>query len=144
MNCDTRKVVSDLKMKLGEARHKLEQSSQQTQGEVAEDELERVLSNQFPDDEIKLLLERGRRAQMSFSKCIDQAAIIVAPSSGNRNTQRTGTDSWLSRLRSDQRQVKAEIAVLVSSALPKNIPAGGFGQLLSSGLPILGWSADLL
>jgi len=41
--------------------------------------------------------------------------------SGNRNAPKTGAIGWLAKLREDQRTAKAEIAVIVSQTLPKEI-----------------------
>lgn len=120
------KVVTDLKNQLTEARRKLEQSSQQAQGEVIELEIERVLSAAFPDDKVEPIA-KGRMGadiiQRVFSPSGQHCGTIIWESKNTKSWSR----SWLSKLRSDQRRKKAEIAVLVSSALPKGFRAG-FGQ----------------
>lgn len=120
------KMLSDLKNQLNEAKRKLEQSSQQTQGEVIELEIERVLSATFRDDKIEPIGKGKLGADIIhrvFSPSGQHCGTIVWESKNTKNW----SQSWLSKLRSDQRRVKAEIAVLVSSALPKDV-RGGFGQ----------------
>jgi len=121
------KVVTDLKSQLTEARRRLEQASQQAQGEVIELEIERVLSAAFPDDKVKPIA-KGRLGadiiQRVLSPSGQHCGTIIWESKNTKSWSR----SWLSKLRSDQRREKAEIAVLVSSALPKDLRAG-FGQL---------------
>jgi hypothetical protein len=114
------KVVSDLKKQLTDARRKLEQSSQQSQGEVIELELERTLAGAFPDDKIRPIA-KGKLGADIIHKIISPSGqhcgTIVWESKNTKNWNK----SWLAKLRSDQRREKAEIAVLVSSALPKDM-----------------------
>lgn len=121
------KMVSDLKRQLSEANRKLEQSSQQAQGEVIELELERILATTFPDDEVEPIAKGKLGADILhrvLSASGQQCGSIVWES---KNTK-SWNQSWLTKLRSDQRRVKAEIAVLVSSALPKELQSR-FGQI---------------
>lgn len=45
---------------------------------------------------------------------------------GNRSVQKNWSDAWLPKLRDDQRTAKAEIALIVSQALPKGVEAFDF------------------
>jgi hypothetical protein len=102
-----------------ELRRKLEQGSQQTQGEVMELQLQQLLSNAFPEDQIE-----------PVPKGVSGADLIQRISSRTGNpcgtimweTKRTKSwsDSWLQKLKDDQRVLKAEIAILVSDALPRD------------------------
>ena len=120
------KMVVDLTRQLNEAKRKLEQSSQQAQGEVIELEIERVLSATFRDDEVEPIAKGKLGADIIhrvFSPNGRYCGTIVWESKNTKNW----SQAWLPKLRSDQRRVKADIAVLVSSVLPKDI-RGGFGQ----------------
>ena len=114
------KVVSDLKKQLTDAKRKLEQSSQESQGEVIERELERTLAHACPDDKI-CPIAKGTLGADIIHKIISPSGhhcgTIIWESKNTRNWNK----SWLAKLRSDQRREKAEIAVLVSSALPKDM-----------------------
>ena len=102
-----------------ELRRKLEQGSQQIQGEVLELQLQNLLSNAFPEDTIE-----------PVPKGVSGADLIQRISSRTGNpcgtiiweTKRTKSwsDSWLQKLKDDQRVLKAEIAILVSDALPRD------------------------
>jgi hypothetical protein len=102
-----------------ELRRKLEQGSQQTQGEVMELQLQQLLSNAFPEDQIE-----------PVPKGVSGADLIQRISSRTGNpcgtimweTKRTKSwsDSWLQKLKDDQRVLKAEMAILVSDALPRD------------------------
>ncbi|MEK7513960.1 MAG: DUF2130 domain-containing protein [Patescibacteria group bacterium] len=113
------KVINDLKKALEAAQRKAEQGSQQTQGEVLELELEGLLKKEFPDDEIKEV-KKGQRGADVVQTVIDkrgQTCGLILWESKNAQWQ----DSWLAKLREDQRQAKAHLAVLVATNHPKEI-----------------------
>jgi len=114
------KKLSDAKNRAAELKRKLEQSSQQAQGEVVELELEAALRNAFPDDEI-MPIEKGQAGadilQHVRNKNGQLCGTIIWETKNTKNWSKT----WLNKLRSDQRKTKAELAVLVSMALPKEV-----------------------
>ncbi|NTU46467.1 DUF2130 domain-containing protein [Candidatus Roizmanbacteria bacterium] len=101
-------------------KRKLEQGSQQTQGEVLELELEQMLSREFPTDEIQPVAKGVRGGDILQ---------IVKSRSGQRcgtiiwETKRTKawSNEWISKLKEDQRNAHAELAVLISEVLPNGI-----------------------
>lgn len=107
-----------------ELKRKLEQGSQQTQGEVLELELEQIIKQQFPLDEIR-----------EVPKGVVGADIIqVVKNHQGRNcgtiiweSKRTKawSEGWIQKLKNDQRQVNAEIAVLISNVMPEGIKRFG-------------------
>jgi hypothetical protein len=128
------KIVTDLKKQVTEVKRKLEQSSQQSQGEVIELQLEKLLSATFPDDQIRAIAKGKLGAdiiQRVMSPSGQRCGTIVWESKNTKNWSK----SWLTKLRADQRREKAEIAVIVSSVLPKDMRSH-FGQV--SGV----WVAD--
>jgi len=110
---DVVKVNEDL-------RRKLEQGSQQMQGEVLELAIEELLKKEFPFDVIK-----------EVPKGVTGADIIqIVKNKGGKvcgqivwETKRTKnwSNQWIAKLKQDQRSIKAEIAVLVSEVLPDEI-----------------------
>jgi hypothetical protein len=114
------KKLSDARNRATELKRKLEQSSQQAQGEVIELELESALKNAFPEDEI-LPIEKGQAGadilQHVRTPNGQLCGTIIWETKNTKNWSKT----WLSKLRSDQRRIKAELAVLVSMALPKDV-----------------------
>nr|SPS04577.1 conserved protein of unknown function [Candidatus Nitrotoga fabula] len=110
---DTLKANEDL-------RRKLEQGSQQLQGEVQELELEAILRMKFPFDTIEPVPKGefgGDAIQKVHSQTGQQAGSILWESKRTKNW----SDGWLSKLREDQRMAKADIAVIVSQTLPKDV-----------------------
>lgn len=117
---DAIKVNEDL-------RRKLEQGSQQTQGEILELELENQLKKQFPHDEIK-----------PVPKGITGADIVqIVRNSYGRvcgtimwETKRTKawSNEWVTKLKDDQRSMKAEVAVIVTQTLPQTVKRFGLQE----------------
>jgi hypothetical protein len=120
------KKVADLLKQIEELKHKAEQGSQQTQGEVLELELEQVLREAFRFDEIVPVPKGARGAdviQYVRSPSGSDGGSIIWESKRTRNW----SDGWIQKLKEDQREVKANIAVIVSTALPKGLEH--FGNL---------------
>ena len=106
-------IIEDLKQKAA-------QGSQQLQGEVQELELENLLRAKFPFDQIEPVAKGefgGDALQRVFSQTGQECGAILWESKRTKNW----SDGWLIKLREDQRSAKAEVAVLVSQALPKGI-----------------------
>lgn len=114
------KKLSDAKRQASELKRKLEQSSQQTQGEVIELELENILSKAFPDDEIEPVA-KGKKGADVLQKVYSAGGQYCGTIIWEAKNTRTWSKAWLGKLRSDQRRAKAELAVLVSIALPKDV-----------------------
>jgi len=116
------KQLADTLKQLEEAKRKLEQGSQQSQGEILELELEEQLRAHFPDDEI-LPVAKGVRG----GDVIQRVPTPTGPCGilwEFKNTK-NWTEGWISKLKQDQRECKADMAVIVTRALPKEI--AGFG-----------------
>lgn len=117
---ELQKKLNDAKRQATDLKRKLEQSSQQAQGEVIELELEKVLEKAFPDDEIEPIAKGKAGAdvlQKVYAPGGQYCGAIIWESKNTRNWSK----AWLCKLRTDQRRAKAELAVLVSMALPKDV-----------------------
>lgn len=113
------KKLADFAKANEDMKRKIEQGSQQLQGEVLELELENQLRTEFPMDEILPVAKGIRGADVRQ---------VVKDRNGNecgailwelKNAQ--WTDKWIDKLREDQRVTKSDIAVLVSVNLPSTI-----------------------
>lgn len=103
-----------------EYKRKLEQGSQQLQGEVLELELESLLKKEFPYDEIKKVptgLTGADVLQIVKNNFGKSCGTIIWESKRTK----MWTDSWIGKLKDDQRRVKAEIAVIISQILPNDV-----------------------
>jgi len=106
-------------------RNKLEQGSQQLQGEVLELELEKTLKQQFPYDDISPVLKGARGGdvvQTVKNSTGRECGKIIWES---KRTKAWSND-WVVKLKEDQRQIRADIAVIISQVLPTTIKNFGY------------------
>ena len=118
--------IQSMQRQIEELRRKAEQGSQQLQGEAMELELEQELAAKFPHDSVEPVPKGefgGDVLQIVSAQTGQKTGAILWESKRTKNW----SDGWLAKLRDDQRAAKAEIAVLVSRALPKEIDT--FGQI---------------
>lgn len=118
-----RKLQDALKVN-EELRQKLQQGSQQIQGEVLEDELEKFLRANSPLDEI-LPVPKGVRGADVLQCVRTNTGVACGSILWETKNAKNWSDAWIPKLKDDQREAKADIAVLVSEVLPKDIT--GFG-----------------
>lgn len=112
--------IASMQRKIEELKRKAEQGSQQLQGEALELELENLLRNRFPRDLIEPVAKGefgGDVLQRVYGPLDQPCGTILWESKRTKNW----SDLWLAKLRGDQRTAKAEIALLVSNALPKGV-----------------------
>jgi hypothetical protein len=113
-------TIAAMQKQIEELKRKAEQGSQQLQGEVQELELEALLSAKFPMDQIQPVQKGeygGDVLQRVTSPLGHDCGTILWESKRTKNW----SDGWLVKLREDQRQAKAELAIIVSQALPKDV-----------------------
>lgn len=113
-------TIASMQKQIEELKRRAEQGSQQLQGEVQELELEAMLTSKFPLDQISPVAkgEHGGDVLHRVAGSFGQACgTILWESKRTKNW----SDGWLIKLREDQRQAKAEIAIIVSQALPKEV-----------------------
>jgi hypothetical protein len=117
-DAEKERQLADLRRQIEDLKRKAEQGSQQAQGEAGEGALETLLRASFPGDEVagvgqgvrgadvhQVVMDgRGRKCGSILWEC--------------KNT-RTWNDGWIGKLKADQRSARADVAVLVSAALPK-------------------------
>ncbi len=112
--------INSMQQKIEELKQKAEQGSQQLQGEVQELELESTLRAKFPRDTIEPVPKGefgGDVLQRVFNSGGQACGTILWEAKRTKNW----TDSWLTKLRDDQRTAKAEISIIVSKVLPKDV-----------------------
>lgn len=119
------KLINDLKKSLEDAQKKANQGSQQTQGEVLELTIERKLREDYPQDEInevKKGVKGADVAQVVIDKKGQKCGTILWESKNAK-----WSETWIAKLKEDQRQAKADLVVLVSVDLPEEIKRKGIG-----------------
>jgi hypothetical protein len=118
-------TIASMQKQIEDLKRRAEQGSQQLQGEVQELQLEVLLGAKFPRDTIQPVPKGefgGDVLQRVCGPLGQPCGTILWETKRTKNW----SDGWLAKLREDQRAAKAEIAVIVSQALPKDIETFGF------------------
>jgi hypothetical protein len=118
------RIMADLKSRLEDANRRAEQGSQQSQGETLEIELETMLRSAFPQDLVEPVAKGVRGADVLQTVRDGQARDCGVLAWEFKNTK-AWNDAWLDKLKDDQRAIKADLAVIATSVLPKGVD--GFG-----------------
>lgn len=117
--------IEQLKKLIEEMKRKSEQGSMQLQGEVQELALEEMLATAFPYDDI-LAVGKGVRGadvvQLVKNQVGQECGKIIYES---KRTQAFAGD-WIEKLKADMRAQGADIAVIVTQSMPKDMHH--FGQ----------------
>ncbi|MFA5069265.1 MAG: DUF2130 domain-containing protein [Candidatus Omnitrophota bacterium] len=112
------KKLSDALKQVDELKRRMEQGSQQTQGEVLELELEALLKKEFPFDDIEPV-SKGVRGGDILQIVKTQSGRVCGKIIWEIKRTKAWSDSWIQKLKNDQREAKAGLSVLVSEALPQ-------------------------
>lgn len=115
-----KKQLSDATKAKDELARKLEQGSQQTQGEVLELGLEELLQSEFPLDEITPV-PKGVSGADIIQKVRDRSGRECGQIVWESKKTKAWSEGWIQKLKDDQRTIKADIAVIVSVVLPADV-----------------------
>lgn len=118
------KQLEDQKKLAEEMKRKAEQGSMQLQGEVQELLLENILQNTFPHDKISPVGKGVKGADCIQTVCNqfgNECGKIIYES---KRTASFSND-WVEKLKADMRSQGADIAVIVSQVLPKDMDRFG-------------------
>lgn len=118
--------ISSMQRQIEDLKRKAEQGSQQLQGEVLELALETTLSTKFPLDSIEPV-PKGEYGGDVLQKVVGPTGQACGAILWESKRTKNWSDGWLPKLREDQRAARAELAVLISNAMPKGIDS--FGQI---------------
>jgi len=112
--------INEMLRQIEELKRRAEQGSQQAQGETLEVELENLLRATFRTDDIQPVPKGVRGADV-----IQHVRTALGNFCGTIlwESKRTKhwSDGWIQKLKDDQREMKANVAVIVSAVLPKEI-----------------------
>ena len=118
-------TITAMQKQIEDLKRRAEQGSQQLQGEVQELELEALLAAKFPRDTIQPV-PKGEFGGDVLHRVFGPANQICGTILWESKRTKNWSDGWLPKLREDQRSAKADIAVIISQALPKDIETFGF------------------
>lgn len=113
------KKLTDALEQIESLKKKIQQGSQQTQGESLEIEIESRLKREFPSD-IIVEVKKGQRGADVSHEVVDK----LGRKCGTilwESKNAAWSETWIPKLKEDQRRSNAELAVLVSVNLPGNV-----------------------
>ena len=111
--------LADMRRQIEDLKRKADQGSQQLQGEAGEDQLEAILRHAFPMDEISGI-GQGIRGADVLHAVIDSRGARRGTILWECKNARNWSDGWIAKLKTDQRSLHADVAVLVTASLPKD------------------------
>ncbi|MEO5896642.1 MAG: DUF2130 domain-containing protein [Vicinamibacterales bacterium] len=117
-DAEKERQLFEMRRQIDDLRRRAEQGSQQLQGEAGEDAIEAMLRAAFPCDAIDPVPQGIRGADIQH---------IVLDSRGARagtivwecKNAKNWSDGWIEKLKNDQRTLRADVAVIVTTRLPK-------------------------
>ncbi|MBN1798484.1 MAG: DUF2130 domain-containing protein [Spirochaetales bacterium] len=114
------KKLTDLEKQIAELKRKSEQGSVQLQGEVQELAIEDILRGLFPEDEVKPVPKGKSGADTILLVHADQEHVCGKMLYESKRTK-SFSSAWIEKLKADQRKENADIAILVTEAMPPEI-----------------------
>jgi hypothetical protein len=127
IEAEYRKKIEDAQRANEDLRRKLEQGSQQLQGEVLELELENVLESAFVHDLIEEV-KKGQRGADVLQTVRTATGQTCGKIIWEAKRAEHWSEKWLQKLKDDQQAAGADIAVLVTTVMPKGV-TGPFARI---------------
>ena len=119
------KQLEDQKKLIEEMKKKSEQGSMQMQGEVQELALEELLRSNFPQDDIEEVAKGVKGADcILFVK--NGAGKVCGKIIYESKRTKNFSAEWIEKLKNDMRAQQADISIIVTEVLPKEMTAFGF------------------
>lgn len=119
------KQLADALREVDEMKRKLQQGSQQTQGEAFELEFEKTLKNEFPNDAISEV-SKGTRGGDIIQEVTDRNGNYCGKILWELKNTKLWSELWVDKLKGDQRSITAEYAVIISEAVPDGVDSAKF------------------
>jgi len=119
-DADKNKQLEELRRQIAELKHKAEQGFQQLQGAVQEVELEKALRQRFPNDEIEAVRTGARGADL-LQKVVSDSGQFCGSILWESKRTHHWSDKWVEKLLEDKERAKADVAVIVTNALPEHV-----------------------
>lgn len=118
-------LLDRMRAQIEDLKKRAEQGPQERQGEAQELELEDQLRTRFPFDQIEPIKkgERGADILQTVQNRLGHACGTILWES---KRAKNWSDTWVSKLKDDQRNAQADVAVIATAVLPQGIKH--FGQ----------------
>jgi len=112
--------IASMQQTIEQLRQKADQGSQQLQGEAQELVLEDMLRMKFPFDQLEPV-GKGEYGGDVLQRVVNPAGQVCGSILWESKRTRAWSDGWLGKLKGDQRAAKADLALIVTQALPKGV-----------------------
>jgi hypothetical protein len=110
--------IAGMQRQIEDLKRRAEQGSQQLQGEALELELESMLRGKFPRDVFEPV-PKGEFGGDIVHRVVGPSNQVCGTILWESKRTKNWSDGWLAKLRGDQRSAKADVALIVTNALPK-------------------------
>jgi hypothetical protein len=117
-DAERERQLAEMRRQIEDLKRKADQGSQQRQGEAGEGELDTILRAAFPMDEISGIGQGVRGADI-HQIVVDARGAKAGAILWECKNAKLWSDAWIAKLKTDQRALSADLAVLVTAALPK-------------------------
>src|ERR687895_1360553 len=114
-----RTQIESAQREVAELKRKLEQGSQQLQGEAFELSLEALLKSAFPLDEI-VPVPKGVNGADLIQRVRSPSGLLCGMILWEAKQTKAWQPAWLRKLKDEQQAIGAELAVIVTAAMPKD------------------------
>ena len=118
------KKLEDQKYLIEEMQRKAEQGSMQMQGEVQEIALEELLKKLYPFDLIEEV-PKGVKGADVIETVVNSLQQVCGKIIYESKRTKSFSETWIEKLKQDQRDQQAELAIIVTEVLPKDIDKFG-------------------
>lgn len=113
------KKIEDAQKANDDMARKLEQGSQQLQGEVLELEIENLLRQAFPHDKIEPV-KKGARGADVIQTVLTRLGQSCGKIVWEAKRAEKWSKAWIQKLKDDQQAAGAELAVIITTAMPND------------------------
>lgn len=119
------KQLQDALKEAEDMKRRLQQGSQQLQGEAFELEFETLLARQYPNDKI-LPVGKGIKGGDIIQEVWDKNGHFVGKILWELKNTKTWSELWVDKLKTDKRAITADEAILISEVLPNELRTAGY------------------
>ena len=119
-------TITAMQKQIEDLKRRAEQGSQQLQGEILEMELETVLKQKYVYDEI-VPVAKGELGGDIIQSVMSPSGSFCGRILWETKRTKNWSASWIPKLKEDQRRAHANIAIIMTAALPQEIKR--FGEI---------------
>lgn len=117
---DKDNIIRQLQEKISELKQSAEQGSMQAQGETLELEIENTLAETFRDDEI-VEVKKGQQGADMIQHVRTRQGGDCGSIVWEAKRAKAWSSKWVAKLKGDQREAKADLAVIVTTCPPDGV-----------------------